>query len=220
MAASDRSSPARDKVLLELKTRGPQTPAEVAERLAITEVAVRQHLRRLEQEGLVEAVDRTHGVGRPARVFAASARADGRFHDAHAELTVDLISAVRSSFGEDGLLRLIGERSRRQARAYRERMGAARTFAERVAVLAAIRAEEGYMASWSRAADGSYLLVENHCPICAAATACQGFCRDELAVFRSVLGKDVRVERTDHLLSGARRCAYRITPRPGRGGDG
>jgi predicted ArsR family transcriptional regulator len=30
-------------------------------------------------------------------------------------------------------------------------------------------------------------------------------------VFRAVLGDDVRVERSDHILAGARRCAYRIT---------
>jgi predicted ArsR family transcriptional regulator len=54
------------------------------------------------------------------------------------------------------------------------------------------------------------LLVENHCPICAAARACQNFCRSELDVFRRVLGPDVQVERVEHQLAGARRCAYRI----------
>jgi predicted ArsR family transcriptional regulator len=68
------------------------------------------------------------------------------------------------------------------------------------------------MAEWSRA-DGGFLLIENHCPICAAAAVCQGLCREELSLFRRVLGSEVRVERTDHVLAGARRCAYRITPR-------
>ena len=77
---------------------------------------------------------------------------------------------------------------------------------------AALRAAEGYMAKWSREDDGTYLLVENHCPICAAAAACQGFCRAELALFRTALGECVTVERTDHILAGARRCAYRISP--------
>ena len=67
------------------------------------------------------------------------------------------------------------------------------------------------MAEWRADADG-FLLLENHCPICAAATACQGFCRAELDVFRAVLGPGVSVERTDHILAGARRCAYRIVP--------
>ena len=66
------------------------------------------------------------------------------------------------------------------------------------------------MAAWTTEPDGSLLLVENHCPICAAATACQGFCRAELEVFRSVLGPDVTVERVDHIVAGGRRCSYTI----------
>jgi predicted ArsR family transcriptional regulator len=56
-----------------------------------------------------------------------------------------------------------------------------------------------------------FLFVENHCPICAAATVCQGFCSTELDLFRSVLGPGVSVERFEHILSGDRRCAYRIS---------
>jgi predicted ArsR family transcriptional regulator len=84
---------------------------------------------------------------------------------------------------------------------------------ERVAALAKLRREEGYMADWSAEADGSFRLIENHCPICAAATLCQGFCRDELELFRETLGPDVVVEREEHILADARRCAYRVTRR-------
>ena len=70
--------------------------------------------------------------------------------------------------------------------------------------------QEGYMAGWTEEADGSLVLVENHCPICAAATACQGFCRAELDVFSAVLGPDVSVTREEHIVSGGRRCSYAI----------
>ena len=56
------------------------------------------------------------------------------------------------------------------------------------------------------------VLVEHHCPVCEAATACTGLCRAELELFRDVLGSDVSVTREQHLLSGDERCAYRITP--------
>ncbi len=65
------------------------------------------------------------------------------------------------------------------------------------------------MAEW-RVKGDSYLLIENHCPICAAATACQGLCRAELELFREALGAEATVIRVDHILAGARRCAYRI----------
>lgn len=214
MPIPDRSAPARDRVLFQLKTRGPATPAVVAERLAISEVAVRQHLRRLEAEGLVETIEARRGAGRPARVFAVTAAAAAHFPDTHAELTADLLAAVRAAFGERGLDRVIDTRSAAQRRVYAERLRGARSLGERVERLAAARNAEGYLAEWSRLPDGAWLLIENHCPICIAAQTCQAFCRDELAVFREVLGPAVAVERTDHLLAGARRCAYRITPRP------
>jgi predicted ArsR family transcriptional regulator len=56
-------------------------------------------------------------------------------------------------------------------------------------------------------------LIEHHCPICAAAKTCQGFCRSELEVFRDVLGPNVSVERESHIVAGAPRCVYRVQPR-------
>lgn len=208
-------APAREKVLFSLKTHGPQTAAQIARRLGITEVAVRQHLKRLEAESLVEAEEEARGgVGRPSRVFAVSEGARDRFPNTHADLSVELIAAVRASFGAAGLDRVIARRARAQLAAYAERVPGPRApLAERVEALARARSAEGYMASCRREPDGALLLVENHCPICVAAAACQSFCRDELDVFRRLLGPDVAVERVEHLLAGARRCAYRIAPR-------
>ena len=84
-----------------------------------------------------------------------------------------------------------------------------RRSAKKVQQLAKIRADEGYMAEVKRDGAG-FLFIENHCPICAAATACQGFCASELDLFRSALGPGVSVERAEHIISGDRRCAYRI----------
>jgi predicted ArsR family transcriptional regulator len=64
------------------------------------------------------------------------------------------------------------------------------------------------------AEDGDdWLLIENHCPICSAATACQRLCANELDVFQQALGPDTEVTRESHLLAGARRCVYRIRQR-------
>ena len=89
-------------------------------------------------------------------------------------------------------------------------MAGRHSLAERVAALVELRSAEGYMADWQEQEDGSIVLIENHCPICAAATACQGVCRAELQVFRTVLGPKAHVERTEHIVSGGRRCTYVI----------
>ena len=199
------------RVLHALKSAGPQTADAIARRLKVTVVAARQQLGRLLDKGLVAFEDRREGVGRPKRVWSLSEAGHARFPDSHAAAAVDLIQAVASVFGPEGLDRVIGEREREMRRTYSERLRTARSLAERTKLLAAQRAEEGYMAEVKRLPDGALILVENHCPICVAARACQGFCRSELSLFRDVLGPGARVEREEHILAGARRCAYRIT---------
>ncbi|MDN2565107.1 MarR family transcriptional regulator [Aquibium sp. A9E412] len=203
-------------MLFRLKTHGPAGAAALAGALGISAVAARKRLARLEAAGLVAFDDRRAGVGRPQRRWRLTAAGHARFPDSHAALTLELIGSVRAIFGEAGLERLIAAREAETLATYRTALAGCATLAERAAALAALRTEEGYMAELKPVGDGVFMLVENHCPICAAARACQGFCRSELAVFRAVLGPDARVERTDHVIAGARRCAYRIAA-AGRG---
>jgi predicted ArsR family transcriptional regulator len=203
---------AGDRLLGLLKRRGPLRSSDIAGVLGITAEAARQQLTRLADDGLVAAVAEKNGIGRPARLWHLTPAANSRFPDTHAELTVRLIDAVRTTLGEAALERLVCAREREAADAYRAALADAATLRARVARLARLRSREGYMAEWRADADG-FLLLENHCPICAAAAVCQGFCRAELEVFRDVLGPGVAVERIEHALAGARRCAYRITHR-------
>jgi len=128
-------------------------------------------------------------------------------------LTVELIDAARKVFGNDGMERLILQREEVMRRRYRAAMKGAQGMEAKLARLCELRNEEGYMAEWTKVAPGTFLLVENHCPICAAARSCQGFCRSELGLFDAVLGPRATVERTEHIVTGARRCAYRIVAR-------
>ncbi|HEX7759117.1 MAG TPA: metalloregulator ArsR/SmtB family transcription factor [Caulobacteraceae bacterium] len=202
-----------DTILHTLKTEGPQTTQALADRLGISRQATRQQVERLKSEGLILHVAEKGHVGRPRFVWKLSTTGHGAFPDGHAEALVGLIAAVRSEFGDDGLSQLISHREADSLAAYQDALSPSRTLQERVARLADLRTAEGYMAAWSAEPDGVFLLIESHCPICAAATACQGFCRSELSIFRQLLGPGVEVERTEHLLGGARRCAYRIQPR-------
>ena len=200
-----------DRLLHVVKATGAQTAATLARRLGVSAVAVRQMLAKHAENGLVAFEDRRTSIGRPKRHWTLSDKGHGRFPDSHAGLTLELITATEAVFGADGLERLICHRESAILALYRQRLVDVRSLAERVRRLARIRSAEGYMAEARRDGEGM-LLIENHCPICAAAQRCQSLCRSELQVFQAALGPDVVVERLEHIVAGARRCAYRIRP--------
>ena len=203
---------ARDAILFQLKSLGEAQAETLARRLGISVQAVRQRLERLLAENLVAYSDRAHGRGRPRRLWLLTPAAVSLFPDTHAQLTVDLIGTIRSELGEPGLARLLHRRREQITAAYRKRFAREPDIAKKLTALADMRSAEGYMARVERLAEDGFLLVEDHCPICAAAMTCQGFCSIELAIFQNLLGAGWRIERQDHLLTGARRCSYRITP--------
>ncbi|MBA3356214.1 MAG: transcriptional regulator [Pyrinomonadaceae bacterium] len=200
-----------------LKTEGPIDSAHLAERLRLTAMAIRQHLYALQNENLVTAEERPVPVGRPAKFWRLTREADRLFPEAYAELNVALIDALKNTFGDEGLDRVLVSRCARQRADYTRRIRPKDSLEKKLKELVRVRTEEGYMAEIKTDVDGSFLLVENHCPICAAANACLGLCSTELDLFRSVLGPGVEVERIEHIVSGDRRCAYRVTPEAGRG---
>lgn len=194
-----------------LKQQGNLDAETLALRLEITAMAVRQHLYALQDERLVTYQEEPRPMGRPAKLWQLTSAADRFFPNGYAELTLSLLNSVKEAFGEAGLDRLLEVRTQQQLEAYNQQMKGKRSLRQRLNKLVEIRTHEGYMAEVKAQADGSFLLIENHCPICAAATACTGLCAKELEIFESILGDGVNIQRVEHIVAGARRCAYQIS---------
>ena len=200
-----------DRLLYQLKSRGPQAAATLAGACAITPMGAHKQLQALLEQGLVSSRDEADGPGRPKRMWTLTAAGHARFPDRHADLAVQLIRHAATVLGPGAVDRLVGAREAEQLAEYGAALAGLASPGARVRRLAELRAREGYMARVEKVGKG-WLLVEDHCPICAAAAACQGLCRSELEIFARCLGDDLRVERVEHVLAGGRRCAYRVTP--------
>ena len=202
-----------DRLLYQLKSRGPQAAATLAAACAITPMGAHKQLQGLAAQGLVSSRDEVQGVGRPRRIWNLTASGHARFPDRHGELAVQLIRHAATVLGPTALDQLISAREAEAQAQYGARLAPQRGLAAKVRALAALRNEEGYLARAEREGR-DWLLIEDHCPICAAATTCQGFCRSELALFQHCLDGLASVSRDEHLLAGGRRCVYRIHPVP------
>lgn len=198
-------------ILQRLKNRGPQSVKILASQLGMTTMGVRQHLTELQNRGLVRKTDETRQTrGRPVHYWKLSAQGHQQFPDNHGQLTQDLIATLREELGQSNLAKLVDACSLRQQKLYEQALEAAgNSLEEKVRALSQLRSDEGFMAEVRLLPEG-WLLIENHCPVYAAAESCQQFCQSELDMFRSLLANFADVQRIDHLFAGARRCAYKI----------
>jgi predicted ArsR family transcriptional regulator len=209
----DEELRSRRRILETLKIQGPQDASALAKQFDVSAMAIRQHLYALSEQGLVSYQEEHRPMGRPAKLWRLTQASDKLFEDRHGDLMVNLFGAIRGTFGDDGLEKVLSVRARQQLAAYKKQVSPKASLRKRVEKLAALRSSEGYLAEVKAQKDGSFLLIENHCPICAAATACAGLCGTELQVFRELLGSGVSIERTEHIVAGSRRCVYAIVPK-------
>ncbi|WP_432452444.1 MULTISPECIES: helix-turn-helix transcriptional regulator [unclassified Agarivorans] len=199
-----------DSILYRIKSRGVQTVKMLAEYLDITTMGVRQHLQALEKEGLIEHFDKKVKVGRPTRYWQLTEGGHGRFPDCHSDLSVQLLGAVQQVFGEQAIEQLLAHREQQSFNIYQTLLAGERSLEDKLEALSQKRGAEGYMANWQREGE-HYLFIEDHCPICVAASENQGLCQSELALLAKLFS-NCQVERIEHIVEGARRCAYRLSP--------
>ena len=201
-------------VLYAVRRRGEATAEQVAEQLEITVSGARQHLTALARDGLVESAELPSPAGRRGRrtlVYSATAAADGYFPKAYGELTNELLGYVADT-DRELLDQLFAKRREARIDNARARLTSKRTLGAKVAELTRILDEDGYLASWEKVAPGVFRIVEHNCAIWAVAERYGQACVSELEFIRTVLdGADV--ERVQHMVAGARRCAYEVRAR-------
>jgi DeoR family suf operon transcriptional repressor len=202
----------RRALLVALRKRGEARAEELADELAITVSAVRQHLQSLAAADLVVHREERPGPGRPRHVYRLGAAAEALFPRAYGELTVELLDYIGDEDPE--LIQRAFERRRRaRVERTRERL-AGLEFPQRVAEIARVLDEDGYLADCETMDDGSFQIREHNCAILAVAQRYGHACGSEIAFLREVL-PDADVSRISHILTGAHACVYEVRRREG-----
>src|SRR5215813_1264497 len=97
-----------------LKTEGAMDAAQLAARLKLTPMAVRQHLYELQREKLVTAEERPVPLGRPAKHWQLTREADRLFPDAYAEVALALIGAMGQALDGPTMQKVLDARAEAQ----------------------------------------------------------------------------------------------------------
>ncbi len=210
----DVRQPTRRRILLTLKVLGEATAKALGERLSLTPMGVRRHLNALREEGWVDYRVRRHGRGRPTHVYYLTPKATLLFDQRYAALSIELLSYLKEELGEAIIQHLFERRAQRRAREALVRLDDL-PLPKRVAMLAAVLDEDGYMAEWHQV-NGEFIICEHNCAIRDVAIAFPEACESELDFIRQVL-PGTHVERVEHIGRGDHCCTYRIYPQSQEG---
>jgi DeoR family transcriptional regulator, suf operon transcriptional repressor len=200
----------RRNILIALKKRGEASVEELGEVLGVTPSGVRQHLSRLAAAGFVSRRPKPAGPGRPPHIYSLSSGAEALFPKFYSELTNELLSYVEDE-DPDVLERVFERRRRRRVQGAVARLKG-KGFADKVAELARILDEDGYLADFESAPNGSFRITEHNCAVLGVARRWGLACSTEIEFIREAL-PEARVERVAHMMAGAHVCRYEITPR-------
>jgi len=205
---SNESSSTRDQILHMLKVRGSLPVSDMASELGITEMAVRRHLNTLERDNLIKSTLVRQAMGRPTNVYSLSEDADELFPRNYSHFTLDFLRDLRDIDGTAKIEMLFRRREKRLEEAYRPHVQG--PLEDRVAALARLQNEKGYMVEWEKDdQSGSYFIKEYNCPISQVAKEFNQACTCELSLFRRVL--DAEVEQTSCMAKGGDKCVFQIT---------
>ncbi|MEU3608396.1 metalloregulator ArsR/SmtB family transcription factor [Streptomyces sp. NPDC035033] len=193
LATRERST--RNRVARSILDHGPSTVADLAERLGLTQAAVRRHLDALVAEQVVEAREkRVYGArtrGRPAKVFALTDCGRDAFDQSYDSLAVEALRWIeRNAGGEAAVAAFARDRIEAQAEAYREAVESVEP-ERRAEALAKALTADGYAATARNAPVGEQL-CQHHCPVAHVAEQYPQLCEAETEIFSRLLGTHVQ----------------------------
>ncbi len=206
-------SAAERRVLAYLKRVGRCEVKAIARSLRVTTMAVRHHLVVLEKSGLVKTNLERRGVGRPHYVYSLSASADAFFPKEYEKLANSLIRAIAELDGETKLARIFKHMKEAAVSRYSPRM-AGKPLRRRVAEMAKIMTQTGYMTEWKQLDHRTFQIVEHNCAVACVAQQCQHACMCELSMFRELL--QATVSRQEHIVAGDHCCRYIVQSQQAR----
>jgi predicted ArsR family transcriptional regulator len=196
------------KVLLTImKTKGSLSVNEMAKALGITEMAIRRHLNTLERDGLIESKLIRQAMGRPMHLYSLTLLADDLFPKNYHQLTLELLGELETEENNNPVGQLFEGRKQKLLQKYKGRMEG-KSLVDRVAELADIQNNNGYMVKWETDDTGKYVFTEYNCPIAQVAKQYNEACHCELSLFQNLLGAEV--ERTECLTKGGNKCNHLI----------
>ena len=197
----------RDRILQALLRQPRRTINELAETVEINPISVRHHLNNLQAEGLVNAEEERHGVGRPRLVYALTEDGMEKFPTRYLRLTTRLLSQMKETMPAPLVSQLFSQIAEDLASEYKDQIRGL-SMEERLDFVKTMLAEEGFTVEWERSGD-QYQIHEITCPYYQIGVNHPEVCTVDQALISQVLA--IPAQKIQCILHGDAHCTYVIS---------
>ena len=198
----------RDRILQTLLRQPRASINELAEAVGINPISVRHHLTNLQMEGLVDAQEERHGVGRPRLVYVLTEEGMERFPTRYLRLTTRLLAQMKESMPQPMVSKLFTQMAEDLAAEYAEQVKGL-SMEERLETVKELLAEEGFTVEWEKKGD-QYQIHEISCPYYQIGIAHPEVCTVDQTLISKMLA--LPANKVQCVLNGATHCTYVIKP--------
>lgn len=199
----------RDRILQTLLRQPRSTINELAKAVGINPISVRHHLTNLQMEGLVEAHEERHGVGRPRLAYVLTEEGMERFPTRYLRLTTRLLAQMKESMPEPMVSKLFSQVAEGLAADYSEQLKGM-SMEERLDTVKELLAEEGFTVEWEKTEDG-YRIHEITCPYYQIGQSHPEVCTVDQTLISKMLA--VPANKVQCILEGGAHCTYVVRPK-------
>ena len=198
----------RDRILQSLLRRPRSTINELAEAVGINPISVRHHLTNLQMEGLVDAQEERHGVGRPRLVYVLTEEGMERFPTRYLRLATRLISQMKETIPGPMVSQLFGQIAEDLASEYANDIKGL-SMEERLDFVKDLLAQEGFTVEWEKK-NGQYQIHEISCPYYQIGVTHPEVCTVDQTLISKMLA--VPANKVQCILDGGAQCTYVVQP--------
>lgn len=195
-----------------LKRSQGMTAGELAERMKMSYMGVKQHCDDLVKKGLIDTFRRAKGSGRPEKLYRLTHRLDPLFDPGGASLAMSLLAAAQRVYGETAAAKLLFAWFQSKTEAYARKLADAEDLTAKIKLLSKLRSTEGCISTMHQDGEtGALSLVEHHQPLRELAAQHDILPELECELIERLL--NCEVSRSVEEISGLVRITYHLVPR-------
>ena len=198
----------KDRILQTLLRHPKVTINELAEAVEINPISVRHHLTNLQMEGLIEAEEVRHGVGRPRLVYSLTQDGMERFPTKYLRLTTRLLAQMKETMPAPVISKLFNQIAEDLASEYSSQVQGM-SMEERLEFVKELLAQEGFTVEWEKKGT-QYQIHEISCPYYQIGVAHPEVCTVDQTLISKMLA--LPASKVQCILDGGTHCTYVVQP--------